>query len=88
MDSYDEILGLIDLKSSSIDDKDSLYKSVGSNLMPDEKEYIKSQIKKDCNNCANMSCRVEQYEKPISNCIGWENNRIIGEYKVLKLMKK
>ena len=26
---------------------------------------------KDCRTCQNMSCRVEQYEKPIKNCIAY-----------------
>jgi len=27
-------------------------------------------------------------EKLIYDCIGWENNRIVGKYKVLKLNRK
>jgi aerobic-type carbon monoxide dehydrogenase small subunit (CoxS/CutS family) len=26
---------------------------------------------KDCRTCQNMSCRVEQHEKPIKNCIAY-----------------
>lgn len=52
-----------------------------------ERKHIKLQIEKKCNNCANMSCRVEQYEKPVSDCIGWENNRLVEEYKILKLKR-
>lgn len=29
---------------------------------------------KDCRTCQNMSCRVEQYDKPIEYCIGYINH--------------
>lgn len=25
----------------------------------------------DCRNCQNMSCRVENYEKPVEGCLGY-----------------
>ena len=88
MNNYDQKLGLKDSILISVDDKSLFYRSIGDNLTPEEKEYIKLQIEKSCTTCANMTCRVEQYEKPISDCVGWENNRVIGEYKVLKLTRK
>lgn len=29
---------------------------------------------KDCRTCQNMSCRVEQHEKPTKYCIGYINH--------------
>jgi hypothetical protein len=75
----------------------NLQKTIGDKLTPEERHEIKSFISKGCSTCLNGSCRIETFEKvgldengqvQGSNCLGWENNRIIGEYKVLKLKKK
>ena len=75
----------------------NLQKTIGEELAPEERLYIKSLVSKSCNTCSNGSCRVESFEKvgldehgklQGSSCPGWENNRIIGEYKMLKLNKK
>ena len=31
---------------------------------------------KDCRTCTNPSCRIETYEKPVSDCFGWENKSL------------
>lgn len=64
------------------------YKKVGECLTPEERKYIRSLVHADCDTCNNACCRVEQVDKPIDDCIGWENNRIIGQYKVLSLNRK
>ncbi len=64
------------------------YIELGKLLSIEEKENIKKEINKSCNNCANFSCRVEQKDKPILDCIAWENAYLLGEYKTLKLTKK
>ena len=75
----------------------NLQKTIGDKLTPEERHEIKLFISKGCSTCLNGSCRIETFEKvgldengqvQGSNCLGWENNRIIGEYKVLKLKKK
>ena len=73
----------------SVNNKNSdiFYKNICDIITIEEREYIKSLIIKSCNNCANMSCRVENYDKPVSDCFGWENNVEVGKYKVLKLNK-
>lgn len=32
---------------------------------------LKDALTKDCHSCQNMSCRVESYEKPVNNCMGY-----------------
>lgn len=75
----------------------NLQKTIGEGLTPEERQYIKLLISKSCNTCTNGSCRIQSFEKTGldeygkpqgSSCVGWENNRIIGEYKVLKLNRK
>lgn len=47
--------------------------------VPDDKKPTQEQQQrldneiaaKDCRTCQNMSCRVEQYEKPVEDCIGY-----------------
>lgn len=29
------------------------------------------EVTKDCRSCQNISCRVENYEKPVNNCVGY-----------------
>lgn len=63
-------------------------------LTPQEKEYLKEQIKsRSCRNCTNGSCRVESYEKnnldEMENpagyqCIGWRNEEEIGKQLLRK----
>lgn len=41
---------------------------------------------KDCRTCQNMSCRVEQNEKPVTDCLGYINHK--NEVKVKQLLLK
>ena len=41
----------------------------------------------DCRTCQNMSCRVEQVEKPVSNCFGYINHNE-KEKKLIKIIPK
>ena len=82
------VTSLETLLSAAVEDKDKFFKIIGDTLTPKEREYVKTFIKKkSCYNCVNGTCRIEWYEKPVDNCIGWENNRIVGEYRILKLNK-
>ena len=45
-------------------------------------------ITKDCRTCQNMSCRVEQNEKPVAGCFGYINNNQDNEEKVKRLSFK
>lgn len=85
---YQEQTCLSFIIDSIIEKPDFFYKMVGEQLKPEEREYIKSLLEKNCYTCANGCCRIEQVDKPVYNCIGWENDRIVGEYKVLKLNRK
>lgn len=46
-----------------------------------------NKIDKDCRNCQNMSCRVEQNEKPVSGCFGYINHNQDNEEKGKQLVK-
>ena len=85
---YREQTDLSSIIDDIIEKPNVFYKMVGEQLTPEERQYIKSLLPKSCDTCSNGCCRVEQIDKPIYDCIGWENNRIVGEYKVLKLNKK
>ena len=85
---YQEKTELSSLISKVLENPDLFYKKIGDELLPEEREYIKSLLEKSCNTCSNGCCRIEQVDKPVYDCIGWENNRIVGEYKVLKLNRK
>lgn len=85
---YQEQTDLSSIIDDIIEKPDVFYKMVGEQLTPEERQYIESLLSKSCDTCSNMCCRVEQVDKPIYDCIGWENNRIVGQYKVLKLNKK
>ncbi len=62
-------------------------------LSVEEREYLKQLIEtRNCNNCTNGSCRVENYEKvgldesgkpQGSNCLGWNNPELVGRQRVL-----
>lgn len=80
---YEEKLSL--LISETVENPDLFYKRIGDELTPEEREHIKSFLPKSCDTCSNGCCRVEQVDKPVHNCIAWENDRIVGQYKVLKL---
>ena len=73
------------------------YAQVAKGLTPAERAEVWNLVPRSCSTCTNQSCRVETYEKigldefgkpQGSSCIGWKNDHIIGEYKVLKLSKK
>ncbi len=93
----DYLLSNEDTKNRYVLLNKNLQKTIGEKLTPEERLYIKSLVSKSCDTCTNGSCRVESFEKvgldedgkiQGSSCLGWENNRIIGEYKMLKLNKK
>lgn len=42
---------------------------------------------KDCRTCQNMSCRVEQNEKPVAGCLGYINHKKEEKGKQLLLKK-
>lgn len=64
---------------------EQFYNDIADNLSLEEYKNLKELVEnKSCNNCRNGSCRIEQYEKPIENCIGWENRVLVGKEKALK----
>lgn len=85
---YQEQTNLKSIIDDIIEKPDEFYKMVGEKLTPEERLYIRSLLPKSCGTCSNGCCRVEQVDKPIYDCIGWENNRVIGQYKVLELNRK
>lgn len=87
-DYYQEQTDLCSIIDDVIEQPDVFYKMVGEQLTPEERRYIKSLLPKSCDTCSNGCCRVEQVDKPIYDCIAWENNSIVGQYKVLNLNKK
>lgn len=57
-------------------------------LTPEEREYLKEKIAKSCVTCTNGLCRVEADEKlgvdengnPEGyTCLGWNNDKMIGQ---------
>ncbi len=65
---------------------DEFYRQIGMALSSEERIYILDLIKnKSCYTCTNACCRVEQVDKPIDDCLGWMNEKIIGKYRVLTL---
>ena len=87
-DYYQEQTELCSIIDDVIEQPDVFYRMVGEQLTSKESLYIKSLISKSCDTCSNSCCTLEQKDKTVSNCVAWENNRIIGQYKVLKLNKK
>lgn len=85
---YQEQTELSLLISRVVKNPDLFYRKIAEELTPEERQYIKSLLPKSCVTCSNGCCRVEHVDKPIYDCSGWENNRIVGEYKVLKLNRK
>ena len=85
---YQEPTDLCSIIDDVVEQPDVFYRMIGEQLTPEERQYIKSLLPKSCDTCSNGSCRVEQVDKPIYDCIGWENKRIVGQYKVLKLNRK
>ncbi len=50
---------------------------------------VDDEATKDCRSCQNMSCRVESYEKPVDNCIGYMHRDEEQEQpKRMRLTKK
>ena len=93
----DYLLGNEDTNSRYNQLNKNLQKTIGEKISPEERIYIMSSITKSCSTCSNGSCRIESYEKSGldeqgkpqgNNCLGWENDTIIGEYKVLNLKRK
>jgi len=86
---------LKDLLRIVIPDEDKFYQAISDLLTPEEKNFIRENlINKSCMNCTNGLCRVEYQEKigydelgnpEGSECIGWDNSKIIGKSKVLKI---
>ena len=50
-------------------------------------EKAKDNITKDCRTCQNMSCRVEQNEKPVDGCLGYINHDYDNKEKGKQLVK-
>ena len=85
---YQEPTDLCSIIDDVVEQPDVFYRMVGEKLTPEERQYIKSLLPKSCDTCSNGCCRVEQVDKRVRDCIGWENNRIVGQYKILKLNRK
>lgn len=74
-------------------DEDEFYKKTASALTPVEWKYIRNAVKEACcSNCTNGCCTVPSNEKygvnengkPVGHfCLGWQNDIIVGQYKVL-----
>ena len=75
---------LEELISKILNRPNLFYEAIGEALSPEERIYIMGKIQRTCNTCDNASCRVENYEKPIENCIGWLSHEVIGRAKVLE----
>lgn len=78
-------------------DNESFYERIYAMLEPNERNYIKSLLKKSCSTCMNGTCRVPSHEKvgldefgnpQGSECISWKNNELICKYKVLHPNRK
>ena len=77
------------------DDEYDFYTNICYMLSPEERNFIREHlVNKSCINCTNGCCRVESYEKvgydsfgnPMgSDCFGWDNSKLIGKSKVLKI---
>lgn len=54
-------------------------------LSIEEREYIKSLIEnKNCSNCSNATCRVENSDKLCNDaCVAWDNKELIGRSRIL-----
>lgn len=87
MDRHKNQINLELFISKKIESTDLFYRTIGKDLDKEEKEEIKSVFKRECNNCENLNCNIELIDRSSQNCINWENDRLIGEYKVLKLSK-
>jgi len=78
---------LEDLITKVIDNPELFYESIALALSSEERLHIMKEIKnKICKTCKNSSCRVENDEKPIENCICWENLSEVGKIKILQQM--
>ena len=84
------------IKGYSEEYKTKMDKLVNDYLLQQEKMITPSglviddidDITKDCRTCQNMSCRVEQNEKPVAGCFGYINNNQDNEEKVKRLSFK
>ena len=47
---------------------------------------ILNNATKDCRTCGNMSCRVEQHEKPVEGCLGYINHDIQEEKRLVRTL--
>lgn len=65
------------------------YKKVGDSLSLEEKELLIALIKnRNCMNCMNENCKVQQDEKSNDNiCPHWDNKELIGKQKILTVLK-
>ena len=82
---------LTEIITKVIDSPAEFYKKICNELTIEEREYLKSIIEnKTCKNCSNMSCRVETYEKIADDipCLYWDNQELIGKYKILQKNNK
>lgn len=49
---------------------------------------LNDTLTKDCRSCQNMSCRVESYEKPVDNCVGYIHHDEKQEQPQIMSLKK
>jgi len=53
-----------------------------------QRKEIKEDNNRDCRTCQNMSCRVEQYEKPVEGCLGYINHDQFNDSPVRRILAK
>lgn len=94
--TYDRLIMIPDtdeiINGYSEEYKTKMDKLVNDYLLQQEKMITPSglvidDITKDCRTCQNMSCRVEQNEKPVAGCFGYINNNQCNEEKGKQLVK-
>lgn len=56
-------------------------------ILKQEKE-VAGRVNKDCRTCQNMSCRVEQHEKPVEGCLGYINHDKVEDSSVRRILAK
>lgn len=96
---YDRLIIISDtdkiINEYSHEYKNKMDKLVEDYLLQQEKMITLSEIviddindiTKDCRTCGNMSCRVEQNEKPVSGYFGYINHKKYDKEKVKQFIK-
>lgn len=63
-----------------------IYENIADSLSIDEYIKIKEAlVNKTCHSCNNGCCKIATREKPIDNCVSWQNKSIVGKSKVYKI---